>query len=102
MASIERTAYPRFTRTVSSRELRDAFTLSGDEDERTGGAYPSYNHACLAVFTALASGGSLHDAAVSEAARLDATPEETRPDIDAVTNAFYRKGLLLPAFENTS
>ncbi|WP_261560713.1 DUF4158 domain-containing protein [Frankia tisae] len=31
MASIERTAYPRCTRTVSSRELQDAFTPSGDE-----------------------------------------------------------------------
>lgn len=31
VASIERTAYPRFKRTISSRELRDSFTLTVDE-----------------------------------------------------------------------
>ena len=31
MASIERTAYPRFKRTISSRELRNAFTPTSDE-----------------------------------------------------------------------
>ncbi|WP_235825812.1 DUF4158 domain-containing protein [Candidatus Frankia alpina] len=31
MASIERTAYPRFKRTISSRELHDAFTVTSAE-----------------------------------------------------------------------
>ena len=33
VASIERTAYPRFKRTISSRELHDAFTSTADETE---------------------------------------------------------------------
>ncbi len=33
MASIERTAYPRFRRTISSRELEEAFTPTADEVE---------------------------------------------------------------------
>ncbi|WP_442811275.1 DUF4158 domain-containing protein [Streptosporangium sp. NBC_01756] len=33
MASIDRTAYPRFTRAVSARELAEVFTPSADEVE---------------------------------------------------------------------
>jgi hypothetical protein len=31
VASVDRTAYPRFTRTISARELREAFTPTANE-----------------------------------------------------------------------
>ncbi|WP_165900721.1 hypothetical protein [Microbispora triticiradicis] len=37
MASIDRTAYPRFTRAVSARELTEVFTPSIGEVERARG-----------------------------------------------------------------
>ena len=44
MASIERTAYPRFKRQVSARELRDVYTVSPDEIEWAQGLTRSDEH----------------------------------------------------------
>jgi hypothetical protein len=44
MASIERTAYPRFKRQVSARELRDAYSVSAEEGEWARGLTRSAEH----------------------------------------------------------
>jgi hypothetical protein len=44
MASIERTAYPRFKRQVSARELRDVYTASPDEIDWARGLTRSDEH----------------------------------------------------------
>lgn len=67
-------------------------------DDRTEGIYSRYNHASLAIFTALSVGGSLQDAAISEGRRLGISPpRRARSDIDAVLLALYYAGLLQPA-----
>ena len=44
MASIDRTAYPRFKRSVPARELREAFTPTGEEAGWAGAATRSTSH----------------------------------------------------------
>ncbi len=44
MASIDRTAYPRFKRVVSVRELTEAFTLTKDEIEWASGRTHTEQH----------------------------------------------------------
>lgn len=52
MASIDRTAYPRFKRVVSARELSEAFTPTPDEADRARGRTQTDQH-FLALVTLL-------------------------------------------------
>jgi hypothetical protein len=65
-------------------------------DERTGGRYGGYNHACLAVFRSAAAGRPLQDAVASEARRLRISPSMARTDVVAVAANMYQRGLLQP------
>jgi hypothetical protein len=70
-------------------------------DERTGGIYDSYNHACLAVFQAVAEHGTLEAAEASEARRLGITPKRASGDVCLVATHLYQAGLLQPAREGS-
>jgi hypothetical protein len=71
-------------------------------DERTGGMYDSYNHACLAVFRSVADHGNLKAAEATEARRLGITPKRASGDVRLVATHLYQAGLLQLALEGTT
>ena len=102
MASIERTAYPRFKRTVSARELRDAYALRQDEVEWARGLTRSDEHllaltVLLKCFQRLGYFPSLDEvpSAVVRHFRDDFALDEAVPlGHDSDRTARYHKGLV--------
>lgn len=66
-------------------------------DERTGGWCSRFNHECLAVVRAVATGAPLDEAVAANARRLGLSRRMAQGDIVTVALALYRKGLLWPA-----
>jgi hypothetical protein len=99
MASIGHTAYPRFRRVVSVRELQESFTPGGDEigwaRERTRSARSGRRH-----------GGPLSDKAARDGAVRDyraslqtvatRTPATINTVLAAIADFYARRGLGAP------